>query len=154
MDVSSDMLDQFVANAAKEGYDTERMRAVRGDMVADGSVAPELKDFDLVTMSMALHHVEDTKAMVEKLAARLAPGGALLIIDWVAEGDIMSKDVPETHGAKYAISRMGFFEKELREWYGAAGLKDFEWKPFAEKSKVPADMGGEAQLFFARGVKA
>jgi SAM-dependent methyltransferase len=50
----------------------------QGDIVA-GPVDPG--GFDLVTARAVLHHVTDVEAAVRNLAASLAPGGAILLIE-------------------------------------------------------------------------
>ncbi len=50
----------------------------QGDIVA-GPVEPG--GFDLVTARAVLHHVSDAEAAIRNLAASLAPGGALLLIE-------------------------------------------------------------------------
>ena len=50
----------------------------QGDIVA-GPVDPG--DFDLVTARAVLHHVTDIEAAIRNLAASLAPGGAILLVE-------------------------------------------------------------------------
>ena len=50
----------------------------QGDIVA-GPVEP--RGFDVVTARAVLHHVSDADAAIRNLAASLAPGGALLLIE-------------------------------------------------------------------------
>jgi 2-polyprenyl-3-methyl-5-hydroxy-6-metoxy-1,4-benzoquinol methylase len=50
----------------------------QGDIVA-GPVEP--RDFDLVTARAVLHHVADVDAAIRNLAASLAPGGSILLIE-------------------------------------------------------------------------
>ncbi len=55
-----------------------RLELRQGDIVA-GPVDPG--GFDLVTARAVLHHVTDLEAAVQNLAASLAPGGAILLIE-------------------------------------------------------------------------
>jgi SAM-dependent methyltransferase len=62
----------------------------QGDIVA-GPVDPG--GFDLVTARAVLHHVADAEAAVRNLAASLAPGGGVLLI----EPDFLPVSVAEPH---------------------------------------------------------
>ena len=90
-------MNKFNAEAREAGTSEARMRAVRGDLLAPpgGSLEDgEFYGFDLAVMSMALHHVDDPKAMIAKLIERVKPGGIVVIIDWV-----VSDEVPfDSHG--------------------------------------------------------
>ena len=55
-----------------------RLELRQGDIVA-GPVEPG--GFDLVTARAVLHHVADVDAAMQNLAASLAPGGAILLIE-------------------------------------------------------------------------
>ena len=55
-----------------------RLQLRQGDIVA-GSVDPG--GFDLVTARAVLHHVTDVEAAIRNLAASLAPGGSILLIE-------------------------------------------------------------------------
>ena len=89
VDVSAGMLAKYNETAARLGLGPEEMIAVRGDLFADpveptDPPLPEerLRDFDLVAICMALHHMEDIQLAISKLVQRLRPGGTLLVIDW------------------------------------------------------------------------
>jgi 2-polyprenyl-3-methyl-5-hydroxy-6-metoxy-1,4-benzoquinol methylase len=55
-----------------------RLEPRQGDIVA-GPVDPG--NFDLVTARAVLHHVTDVEAAIRNLAASLAPGGSILLIE-------------------------------------------------------------------------
>lgn len=152
------MVEQYNQCAEKEGFATEKMHAIHGDLTTDTSSSPEFNsaeynDFDLVIISMALHHVEDPAAMVRKLADRLANGGVLLVIDWVtaAESGCTQPDM-KSGPVSHTVSRMGFAQAEVKEWFETAGVEDWGWRWFSKRSKMPEEFG-EQQLFLARGVK-
>lgn len=104
IDASPAMAAEYNRTAARAGVPAARMRAVVGDLLGGGGTdeaetqkgdagagapeedfaAPEWTGFDLIAMSMALHHVHDPARMVAVLAARLAPGGTLVLVDFVA----------------------------------------------------------------------
>ncbi|HMV67737.1 MAG TPA: methyltransferase domain-containing protein, partial [Myxococcota bacterium] len=47
--------------------------------------APLAERFDLIVSAMAMHHVEDTAALLRSLRAHLAPGGQIALADLDAE---------------------------------------------------------------------
>ncbi|KAI1040202.1 hypothetical protein LB505_005425 [Fusarium chuoi] len=157
MDIASGMVEQYNKMALKAGYTSTKMRAIQADLIdPELTPSPEIDtpgffDFDLVVMCMALHHIEDPDNMILQLSKRLRPGGILLIIDWVASSAGSSAQTENrTLGA---ISRMGFQESEVKSSYDTAGLEDWAWKLTSAPSQVPREIGGEQQLFLARGKK-
>ena len=160
MDISSGIVSQYNQMAQKEGFPSETMRAIQGDLLNPAATpSPELNsveffNFDVIVMCMALHHVENYTDMIQKLADRLRPGGALVIIDWVA---ISESGCPVAAQAmelsNHTMTRMGFEEIDVKEAYGKAGLEGWSWKWCSKRSIVPDEIGGEQQLFFARGHK-
>ncbi|KXX83237.1 Ubiquinone biosynthesis O-methyltransferase [Madurella mycetomatis] len=154
IDVSGGMINLYNDNARKQGLSPERMRGVRGDLLADTCAegdedldGPEFTGFDVAVMSMALHHVDDPAKMVKRLADRLAPGGSLVIVDWVSHDRTPVKH--HSHPAAHTMTRHGFPEEEMREMFAEAGLVDYGYLLHPEKSTVPG--AGQNQLFFARG---
>ncbi|KND93452.1 putative methyltransferase [Tolypocladium ophioglossoides CBS 100239] len=160
IDISSGMVSQYNLLAEKVGYSREHMHAVHGDFLdAKATPSPEVTsldfhDFDLVVMSLALHHVDDTDEMIRKLADRLADGGVLVIVDWM-DGSESGCQIPPLKDmpVKHTVSRMGFKEADLKQSFEKAGLGDWGWKWFASQSAVPEELGGKQQAFLARGVK-
>jgi SAM-dependent methyltransferase len=163
IDISSGMVDQYNQRAKAEGFSEERMHAVHGDLVdASASSSSEatssLQDFQLVVMSMALHHVDDPANMIKLLADRLHPnGGILLIVDWVDSEESRCKPPnlsgeAEDHPAKHTTSRQGFKEEEVKGMFEDAGLGGWRWKWAKETSSMPKGFG-EQRFFLAKGVK-
>ncbi|VTT56223.1 unnamed protein product [Fusarium fujikuroi] len=157
MDIASGMVEQYNKMALKAGYTSTKMRAIQADLIdPELTPSPEIDtpgffDFDVVVMCMALHHIEDPDNMILQLSKRLRPGGILLIIDWVVSSAGSSAQTENrTLGA---ISRMGFQESEVKSSYDTAGLEDWAWKLTSAPSQVPREIGGEQQLFLARGRK-
>ncbi|KAK3307219.1 S-adenosyl-L-methionine-dependent methyltransferase [Chaetomium strumarium] len=150
IDISGGMVEKYNETARHLGLSPEQMRGVRGDLLGDGDgeVAvpdgPEFTGFHIAVMSMALHHVADPAVMIKRLAERLAPGGSLVIVDWVTpEGP-----VPD-HPAAHTVTRHGFSEKEMAEMFADAGLSDYSFRLHPQRSRVP--WGETQQVFFARG---
>lgn len=156
------MVEQYNMLAKKHGYDSSAMHAVHGDFVdarTNPSVdlnGPEFSDFDLIAMSMALHHVEDPKTLIKTLSRRLRGGGVLLIIDWVSasESGCSSAGPPAGEPVSHTVACMGFERRQLDDWFANAGLKTFGWKWFSSQSELPGEMGGLKQGFLARAMKA
>jgi SAM-dependent methyltransferase len=153
------MVKQYNVNAEKEGFTLEKMHATAGDLLdsTDANLASsDFYGFDFAIMSMALHHVSDPTEMIARLAERLDKGGVLLIIDWVAASESGCKKLegPAHHPVQHTVTRAGFEEKEVKQAFEKAGLKDWDWKWFSKRSNLPEEFGGENQMFLARGVKA
>ncbi|GJN72616.1 methyltransferase domain-containing protein [Purpureocillium lilacinum] len=148
IDISGGMVEQYNDTARRLGLPTEKMHGTRGDLLndADAINGPEFRDFNATLMSMALHHVADPAKMIKNLAERLAPGGSLVIIDWVSHGRTPPGQTP--HPASHTVTRHGFSEEEMKAMFADAGLSDFGYLLHPQRSRMP--MGGEQQLFFAR----
>lgn len=151
------MVDQYNLKARAEGLEG-KVHAVQGNLVDDTEStadlsAPEYTGFDVVAISMALHHVDDPGALIRKLADRVRAGGRLLIIDNVApsESGLKTSSKPDEM-AKMGATRSGFEKQELQSWFEENGL-DMEQQWFSERMKVPEEHGGEIQIFIAKGTK-
>ncbi|RBQ68481.1 hypothetical protein FVER53590_12647 [Fusarium verticillioides] len=161
IDISSKMVEQYTMLAEAAGFNPERMRAIHGDLMnPEASPSPELdtpefNDFDLIVMCMALHHVQDYAAMIQRLSEKLRPGGVLLIIDLVASSESGCPEAPRSKElSNHTMSKMGFTEMEIKTAFEKAGLSDWSWRWCSERSQVPEEIGGEQQGFFARGCKS
>ncbi|KAF5711925.1 hypothetical protein FMUND_8766 [Fusarium mundagurra] len=161
IDISSKMVEQYNMLAEAAGFNPEKMRAIHGDLInPEASPSPELgtpefNDFDLIVMCMALHHVQDYTAMIQKLGEKLRPGGVLLIIDLVASSESGCPEAPMSKElSHHTMSKMGFTETEVKTAFEKAGLSDWSWRWCSERSQVPEEIGGEQQGFFARGCKS
>lgn len=156
MDIAPGMVDQYNKFARQEKYSEARMHAVAGNLLDDdesASLPEDYAGFDLIVISLALHHVSDPEAMIAKFAARLAPGGVVVVLDWISSSGIVPSEIPADDPVRHTVSRHGFEEDELRAAYEKAGLRDWGWRLFEERTKLPLEFGGEKQLFLARGSK-
>ncbi len=92
--------------------------------------------------------------MIKKLHERLSEGGVLVIVDWLGMGlggfGEEGKKLPGAH----TVAHFGFSEKEMKKLYEGAGMVDIGFMKGIEKSKVPAEMGGEQQVYIAKARKA
>jgi len=71
--------------------------------------------FDLVHLSMVLHHIQDAGQVIADLARRLAPGGQLAIFDLAPDGGLF-------HDDSAGVFHNGFDQDQLRQWFAEAGL--------------------------------
>ncbi|MFP5240610.1 MAG: class I SAM-dependent methyltransferase, partial [Acidobacteriota bacterium] len=102
--------------------DTYGLEVARIDLEADEY--PE-GQFDLIFLGEVLEHVHDPEAVAAKAAARLAPGGVLLVTTPALEGpliDTPGKRLGHSHGAE-KHEREGFALPELQGIIQKAGLK-------------------------------
>lgn len=148
------MLKEFDRLRTEAGHSEEKMRAVWGDLLDPAGTpgpeldGPEFRDFDVVAMGYALHHVDDTQNMIQKLSERLRPGGTLLIIDFIG------KHASELGGGADFVAHGGFVEDQLRVQFQKAGLdRNWGWKLFEEKTAIPVPVPTEKQVFMARAIK-
>ena len=112
---------------------------------------------------MALHHIDVPKVLIERLVERLKEGGVLVIIDWTLnqegretqqqrEGShSLRGNVP--HTAAHTVSYDGFSKEQMDTMLRSAGCKEVDYLVLDEHIKVPFAVGGQKQLFFARGKK-
>ncbi|OKP11259.1 hypothetical protein PENSUB_3281 [Penicillium subrubescens] len=86
IDVSEQMVAEFNRNASTIGL-ADKMIGYKADLLADTAPeefsGPEYTNFDVVAVSMALHHFEHPDVALQKLASRLKKGGSFMIIDLI-----------------------------------------------------------------------
>ncbi|KAK9241081.1 S-adenosyl-L-methionine-dependent methyltransferase [Lipomyces kononenkoae] len=159
VDLSDAMLDQYRETAAELDLDESRMMAIQGDLCAP-EVKPtnpavrdeELSGFDLVAISLALHHIEDIDLAVKRLAERLRPGGVLLIIDGASTGEAENSGMsaPPGHPAAHTISHSSFTQAQIFRLYEQAGCGESQFVLADRLSDIP---GGKMRMFFSRATK-
>ncbi|KAL7782595.1 S-adenosyl-L-methionine-dependent methyltransferase [Trichoderma afarasin] len=179
VDVSGSMLDKYRKTAADLGCSTDEMVGVRGDLLADNvqptdPPLPEemLHNFDLVVISMALHHFENPERALQRLAVRLKVDGVLMVIDWTPldlstpaqcryeeelreRGESLESVMERVkgHSARHTVSRPdGFTEADMKGLFKQAGCGEVRWKLAEQLSPVPV-AGAKGQLFWARAQK-
>ena len=92
------MVATFNARARAAKLPPSTIDAAVGDLFdkADPSPAqftgPEWNNFDLATVGFAFHHFEDVVYAAKSLKARLRPGGALVINDFLEGGDLKADE--------------------------------------------------------------
>lgn len=128
------MIDEYNKNVQEAGLG-DKMAARKCDLLAeslsDDALSPELFDFDLVIVSMSLHHFADPGLAMKRLGERLKKGGVFYIIDFVPIGD------HGFHGefaeAAKTVKTHGFTRDDMSKLYSDAGLeKDFDYQVLEE----------------------
>ncbi|KAJ9223643.1 S-adenosyl-L-methionine-dependent methyltransferase [Paecilomyces variotii] len=154
IDVSDNMIAEFNKNAREAGV-AEKMVGLKGDLlcetIADELCEPNLFNFDIVVVSLALHHFPDPEFALKRLADRLKKGGTLLIVDFVPDKHTheFHKDHPE---AAATIGKHGFTRDEVRKLCEDAGVEAaFDYQVVEKPMKfVMKGKDQQRTLFFAR----
>ena len=150
-DVSADCLERMRAHAAREGLANVRVRAVdlRSDL--DG-----LGRFDLTACLFVLHRLDDWRAVVPRLAARVREGGSLFVSEFAGPGGVIrlsnegggEGDDPVSRMIRRHFELAGPFAAELRSTFigpardrlsrllEPAGVHDVPWV----QRLTPADL--------------
>lgn len=90
---------------------------------------PLERRFDLVVSAMAMHHVEDTRALVRSLHAHLVPGGRVALADLDREDG--SFHPPGTEG----VFHHGFERQSLGAMLQEAGFSDVRFVTACEVTR-------------------
>lgn len=160
LDIAQAMVNEYNKQVREGGISTEKMFAKVGNIVADTVPAelsdPEYHDFDLVIVSMALHHLADAELAMKRLAGRLKNGGVLWIIDFVS-GQMQKHEHEKLHPeSAQTVHKHGFSADEISALYANAGLgKGFKYEVFDKPLEFTLH-GHERKViaFTARGEKA
>lgn len=121
VDISQAMLSQLAKKPELAG----KVEIVCQDLL----ITPLGRKVDLVVSAMAMHHVEDTRALLKTLHAHLVPGGRIALADLDTEkGDFHP---PETEGVFHA----GFDRARLMALAREAGFIDATCRTACEVTK-------------------
>ncbi|PYH46861.1 class I SAM-dependent methyltransferase [Aspergillus saccharolyticus JOP 1030-1] len=173
MDVSDGMVSEFNRNAQEAGLGA-KMTGVKADLLAEtGSEelsAAEYNNFDLVVVSMALHHFETPELALVRLGERLKKGGALMVLDILAQGyhdhhhhhhhhdEHHGEHHDSTHQkldfgeAEHTIGSHGFTLERIQQLYENAGLGlNFQSELLEHKMAFKIHEKLPKTLFLARG---
>ncbi|KXH60507.1 methyltransferase domain-containing protein [Colletotrichum salicis] len=82
IDVAPAIVQRYNECAVRLGYAPAQVHAVAGDLSSDVELANE-GVFDVVIISMALHHLDDPLGMLKLLAKRVRVGGVLIAVEGV-----------------------------------------------------------------------
>lgn len=106
-----------------------------------------LREYDLIYMSMVLHHIKDYAQVLSKLIDLLTPNGQLCIIDLNEEdGSFHSED-------KDFDGHNGFNQEELSKALLDLGLRDVQSATFYSSKKCIGDKELNYTLFIMIGKK-
>lgn len=174
------MVREYNDHALAAGIPEEKMHAVQGNILAPSLPPSESQeipfaekewfDFDIILLSMALHHVPSPSDAITKLTARLAQGGVLIIIDWLLSSIVYHDSgeprfgLPSHHGggnnnhahnvvpgSEHTITRAGFEKEEMEGFFRDAGCVDVGFLGFEEMTRLGDGEGAvEQKLFVAR----
>jgi ArsR family transcriptional regulator len=111
LDLSHNMLNIARTNVSRAGLDKVELR--HGDIFS--TRLPE-RSADLVLVHQVLHYLSDPAAAVAEAARLVAPGGRLLIVDFAPHQLEHRRD-------EHQHRRLGFSDREMREWLSAGGLE-------------------------------
>ena len=162
--MSDNMVKLYNETARTQGISKDNMIAIQGDLLApsqemiDSMKASQYEDFNIIVMSMALHHVSDPQLMLTRLVERLAEGGTILIIDWANEAVYSwpSTEALKKAGledVKHTLNDAVFSEESVVKLLKDAGCKTAEFVLSPEASTLPLEFGGEKRMFFGLGRK-
>ncbi|RMD43145.1 hypothetical protein DV735_g2014, partial [Chaetothyriales sp. CBS 134920] len=122
IDLSDKMVEAY--NTRFKSETRFKASAMVGDLLAEGSSVPEnlsdpkLFSFDLAAVGLGFHHIDNLELCVERLKARLRPGGTLLVVDFV-------EHEPENEYHK-DVAHHGFSEARMKQLFAQAGLVDVD----------------------------
>lgn len=176
------MLAWYRATAAHLGLDTnDKILAVRGDLTSEKLQETEpplpaerLEGFDLIAISMALHHLPSPALAIQRLVSRrLKVGGTILVIDWtpldgstpaqreyLAQAEREGKadearkvPMPKNHDSRHTISAPdGFTKADMQRIFEDGGCSGVKWE-VAEELTFVEPAGVRGQMFFACATK-
>ncbi len=98
-----------------------------------GNDLQKLPRFDIIIVSLTLHHVIDTALAAEVFYSLLNPGGTIAVAD-------LDPDNGESHGPEMIVHN-GFVRADLREIFKKAGFTDIQFDNVATLTKVSSKTG-------------
>lgn len=125
IDSSKGMID--ILNSKINKYKVDNMIAKQLD-ICDGNLEDE--KFDVIYNSMVLHHIHNTKLIINKFYELLNKEGYLCIVDLDEEDGSFHKKYPEFDGHN------GFNQDELKDVLASVGFSDIESKTFFYDEKT------------------
>lgn len=126
-DSSQGMLD--ILNSKISAQKLEGIKTVFIDL-ENGDTIPGM--YDVITCSMAMHHIKDTAAFLEKFQRVLKPGGYLAIADLDSEDGMF-------HDNNEGVFHNGFSRLDMKNIFLKAGFSSVSDFTAAEVSKTHSD---------------
>jgi SAM-dependent methyltransferase len=163
IDVSQTMVDRYNQAAQRSGFSSEQMRAIRGNFVGAESeveAGDDFRDFDIVVLSMALHHVSNPPMLLSKLVERLRPSGVLVVIDWAPSQQDHHERPHESHEVSKTIhmAHQEFSDDYVAKCFSDAGCSSSSFRYvihneicFMPESITKVKGGVRRKVFLASG---
>lgn len=145
IDVSEQMVAEFNRNASTIGL-SDKMIGYKADLLAEPAPeefsGPDYTEFDVLAVSMALHHFEYPDVALQRLASRLKKGGSFMIIDLIpgsghdhgqgdgnghshghhGHGHGHAKEGHDFGDAAHTVKTHGFSREDMEKLFKDAGL--------------------------------
>ncbi|KAL4933967.1 class I SAM-dependent methyltransferase [Aspergillus undulatus] len=136
IDIADGMIEEFNKNVHEAGC-SDTVFGIRANLLSESTSAEvagsEYFDFDLVVVSMALHHFEHPEQAVKRLGERLKKGGVMMLMDLVPEEhhghdghhdrhDHGLGSLSQMSEIAGTISKHGFSLEEMKTMYEDAGV--------------------------------
>ncbi|OJJ49162.1 hypothetical protein ASPZODRAFT_150099 [Penicilliopsis zonata CBS 506.65] len=145
VDLSENMINEYNKNA-QEANLVGKMTGFKGDLLTETVSAefdgPGFFDFNIIAVSLALHHFENPGLAIERLGARLKKGGVLFFIDLVPEGHQHHRHgiMDEFDEASATIRVHGFNKEDMKRLYDDAGFTaNFDYRIIPEPLELSKD---------------
>lgn len=136
-----DIAEPMVAKC-KERAEAAGVRNLEA-VVMDFSSAEQLegRTFDIIYISMVLHHMPDIGHWFTEMRKLLAPGGVIAVYDINAtpESTALMKTVASRGEGKHGIHHHGFTEASIGDRFGDAGLSVTSFTPEIEVLEYTAE---------------
>jgi len=133
VDSSKGMLEVFESKAQKQRVDNVKTRYLdltKGDVVGD--------HYHAIVSSMTLHHVKDTRKILEHFYGALLPGGQIAIAD-------LDEEEGRFHDNNDGVFHFGFNREKLGGLFVDAGFTDVHFMTAAQMNKPGSD--GQDRVF-------
>ncbi len=98
-----------------------------------GNDLQKLPRFDIIIVSLTLHHVVDTAQAAEVFYSLMNPGGIIAVAD-------LDPDNGESHGPEMTVQN-GFVRENMREIFKKAGFTNIEFENVSTLTKVSSKTG-------------
>jgi SAM-dependent methyltransferase len=180
VDISETSVASYNEMARQSGIPVEQMVAVQGSIPPPSAntllTTEEFFDFDLIAISMALHHIDDRIGVLSGLYERLRSGGVLIVVDLAPETHShhhAQKDQAHDHGdghshqhtqARHTISKHGGFGfEDMKGLLSEAGFapESFDYQLYPDTAQHAPNVPEQSvckkadlkPFFIAKGAK-
>lgn len=137
LDNSSGMIEVYYNKANKIGLDN-----ISGKLHDINKEDLQNNQYDLVVTNMTMHHINDTKMFIQKLASSLKKDSKLFIADLVSEDG-------KFHSDNEGVEHFGFSMDNIKQIFVDVGLKDISIEVLHTINKPHNDY----DVFIVQGTK-